>query len=440
MKLGNLLFIAVGILLSGCQSSSNTSGKPVQNGSLQAQIDANPNNFILQNQLFFEQVQHSEQTMRLSDIQQALFTGQKLLASQPTQDEVVVMVYRLMITSYFFNISELGWQQINNFYLKHRALQYIDIAPPHYLKFLIASEYSEGDNNEHLISLLKLSLKEGPNFTQTLVDLAKLEYAQDRLELAGYLFGVLAKAPNSDAEITAKLAEIYTYRAVDGMCSSVSDKLTSRALKQNRAYQQLKPDDELMLFNNAMLFQIAGQFRLQEFTTKALAERSPKYTSYHVESLLWRGKLQQTEELLNSDKVDKNESDWFTPLLYLHMMREDWTQVANIASYIDQAEEVSIYPIVYVAKAIEHEYSSEEAKAFLRRSKHKYEAEDWSNKLFEFTLGNIDEQELLQNTKNKCEKTEALFMQAYQYALANETEKQILLIKQVFRFTGVWFS
>lgn len=353
-------------------------------------------------------------------LKQALETYEEIFKRQPYNHDALLQFYRLNL---FKGLATKNYdiEQWQAFYQKHPFLSSVDIAPPIYMEFLLANKNQL--SREDYINTLQKSLKENPNFVNAYLVLSAIYAEQEKTRLALFLLETANNYSPSNIDILAPLNDLRVDQIFERSCKSdVSD-----ALKQTfEDYKFLVKNAPENAYNHRQLstvLRLMGRMRMSVFSAKKAASISTDFQGALAEAQFWVG----NQKAITAFFETKNIQSLDTLDLYLGMLSNltnlNWQQSTEMAEEYITRNDISFYGILYGAHA--YKMLGEEALAqnMLNQGLAKITIKPWQQQMLNFANNRISAEQLMAESENTCQQTEAFFIQALTYLKLGEATK-----------------
>ena len=400
-------------LLSACANTEKapaTSALKVNSPEMQLAEKAQlyPKDTVALTQLATMQLKQYQANQNLYSLNRVIASYEELLKRQPNNHEVVLQFYRLNlfkgIATEQYDIAH--WQQ---FYKQHAFLQNIDLAPPEYMSILLAPRDSL--SNRGRINILQDTLKANPNFVNGYLALTAMYNERNKPEMSLFLLETANKYSPQNTDVIAPLNELRVDRIFDQLCEADVSQPLNQAFEDYKLLVKNAPDNPYYHMQLSTVLRLMGRSRMSSFSAKKAASLAADFQGSLAEAQFWSGNSNALNAYFSSkDAASLNIDDLYLVMLF-NLTNFNWQSAAKLVDEYITRHDLSFYGVVYGAYA--YKMLGEEAKAeqVLTQGLAKVKIEPWQQHMLDFANQNISADELMTASENKCNQSEAYFIQ-----------------------------
>ena len=407
---------ALVVLLSACASTKKEASTSLPTlGSKEEQLAYNvkkyPKDTVALTKLTTLHMQQYEANGNLFFLNQVLTSYEELLRRQPYNYDALLQFYRLnLFKALITNKYDMAhWQK---FYQQQPFLQSTDIAPPVYMELLLADKDSlSGDER---IDILKKTIKANPNFVNGYLALTAMYASRDKMQLSSFLLETANKYSPNNLEILAPLNEFRVESFFDKLCQSDISTELEQAFTDYKLLAKNAPENAYHHLQLSTVLRLMGRMRMSSFSAKKAASISAEFQGPLAEAQFWSGNNQAvTEYFATKDVHHLNTDDLYLNILF-NVVNFNWQQVAALMDEYISRDDISFYGILYGAHAYKMLGQEDIAQQITTKGLAKITLKPWQQQMLNFASQQITGNQLMAESKNKCDASEAHFIQGLQ--------------------------
>lgn len=425
MKKFSLVVLAM--LLTGCVSTNNQQAAnapapaPVsEQQKLTELVNDNPKDTVALTKLAKLQLKQYQANQHIFYLNKVITTYQELIKRQPQNDDIVLQYYRLnLFKGLAENSYDIAYWQ--NFYSQYPFLRSVDIAPPEYMEILLAT--GDGLSRKARIKVLQKTLQANPNFANAYLALAALYGQRDKNELALFILQIAKKYNPENVEIIGPLNDLRVEKLYDNMCQFDNTDLLNQTFSDAKFLVKNAPANAYLHMQLSSVLQLMGRLHMSSFSAKKAASISDDYQTLLLEAQFWNG----NHKALLGYFSEKDSAELSTDDLYLNIffnvVTNNWQKATDLLSVYAVRDEISFYGLLYGAHAYKMLGQKDKAMQILEQGVIKLELKPWQVKLLKYAKDEISDKELFAAAGDRCNQSEALFIQGLQYLQSGESLK-----------------
>lgn len=367
-----------------------------------------PKDTVALTQLAALHLKQYEARKNLYSLNLVISSYEELLKRQPYNHDVVLQFYRLNlfkgIATNRYDIEH--WQE---FYQQHAFLKSVDLAPPEYMAILLAP--SNSLSKKARINILKETLKANPNFVNGYLDLMAMYSQQDKPEMSLFLLETANKYSPKNIDVIAPLNAYRVEKIFDQLCDANVSKPLNQAFEDYKLLVKNAPENPYFHMQLSTVLRLMGRTRMSSFSAKKAASLAEDFQGQFVEAQFWTGNNKALTEYFSSKEMAKlNIDDLYLEMLF-NLTNFNWQPAANLVDEYVTRNDLSFYGVLYGAYAYKMLDQEEKAKQVLSKGMSKVAIEPWQQHMLDFANQNISAEALMTASENKCNQSEAYFIQ-----------------------------
>lgn len=425
------LIVSIVILCTGCSSQPKPMTVPTQDHKvssgesahtsdhenlqqLHAEVKANPNNPEVLYRLAIAYWDDAEKNSSQSSRDKALVYFKQVLSLAPDNQVTLQAIYNI----HYKNTLHQGQRAIAQAKSSYQALlpeMRQQLNPPSLALFihdyLKQSEAKEKDYPA-LQKLLLDAIAEQPGNDNAYIHLASIYRNQGYYPMALASLKLASEQIPDSAELFAAIAKTYEARAESTGCNYEDIAPLNLAIDYYKRAIPLDASNPTLHFHLAQLYTDKNQYQLAlnesqimldlDPTPENLAFLAQQYSMHNnpAKAKFWLSKAQQ--QGLNADDASIHE---------IYMNAGDWSSAARaFKNYAKPRKYLNVYDAI---KADIISQESNQDLLALVREKEIHFGTDWEAAVFAFWTNKITQQQLADQAKNRCERTEMYFYSGY---------------------------
>ncbi len=402
------------LLLSACASTkkeASTSLPIVESNASQLASKAAryPKDTVALTQLAALHLEQYEANKNLYSINQVIASHDELLKRQPANHDVLLQFYRLNLfkglATNHYDIAH--WQA---FYQQQPFLQTIDIAPPAYMELLLAPQDSLSNNDR--IRILKNTLAENPYFVNGYLALTAMYAARDKMQLSSFLLETANKHTPNNLEILAPLNEFRVEGLFDKACQRDISAELNQAFEDYKLLVKSAPENAYYHMQMSTVLRLMGRMRMSSFSAKKATSISSEFQGSLAEAQFWTGNDKALTAYFSAKNIAGLNSNDLYLAIFFHVTNFNWQQAATLMEEYITRNDISFYGVLYGAHAYKMLGQKDLAQQITAKGLSKITLKPWQKQLLNFANQQISNQQLMAESKNKCDESEAYFIQA----------------------------
>ena len=402
------------LLLSACASTKKEASTSLpmaeSNASQLASKAARyPKDTVALTQLAAMHLQQYEANKNLYYINQVIASYDELLKRQPYNHDVLLQFYRLNLfkglATHHYDIAH--WQA---FYQQQPFLQTIDIAPPSYMELLLAPQDSLSNNDR--ISILKNTLAENPYFVNGYLALTAMYAARDKMQLSSFLLETANKHMPNNLEILAPLNEFRVEGLFDKVCERDASVELNQAFEDYKLLVKSAPENADYHMQLSTVLRLMGRMRMSSFSAKKAVSISPRFQSALAEAQFWTGNDKTVTEYFSTKAIASLNTNDLYLAIFFNVTNFNWQQAATLMEEYITRNDISFYGVLYGAHAYKMLGQEDLAQQIIVTGLNKITLKPWHKQMLNFANQQISSEQLMAASQNKCDQSEAYFIQA----------------------------
>jgi hypothetical protein len=401
------------VLLSACANTEKASvaSLPKTNSpqlQLAKKVQLYPKDTVALTQLASIQLKQYEADQNLYSLNQVIASYEELLKRQPYNHEVVLQFYRLNLFKgmavHHYDVAH--WQQ---FYQQQPFLKNIDLAPPEYMALLIAP--NDSLSNKDRIKILKATLQANPNFVNGYLTLTAMYSEQKKSQMSLFLLETANKYSPQNIDVIAPLNELRVDKIFDQLCEADVSKPLEKAFEDYKLLVKNFPENPYYHMQLSTVLRLMGRVRMSSFSAKKAASLAIEFQGSFAEAQFWSGNNKAlTEYFSTKEMTNLNVDDLYLELLF-NLTNFNWQQTANLVDEYITRNDLSFYGVLYGAYAYKMLGQDDMAEQVLTKGLRNVVVKPWQQHLLDFANQKTSAKALMAASKNKCNQSEAYFIQ-----------------------------
>jgi hypothetical protein len=411
------------LLLSACVSTKQDplSSQPnVNSAQMQLAKTAKlyPKDTVALTQLVALEMQQYEANKNLFFLNQVIASYAELLKRQPYNREALLQFYRLnlfkgLITN---NYDIAHWQQ---FYQQQPFLKNINLSPPEYMALLLAPRDSL--SNKERLNILQKTLQANPNFINGYLSLTAMYAEQEKTQLSLFLLETANKYSPNNVEILPVLNELRVDKAFDQLCETDTGAQLNQAFEDYKLLVKQSPENAYYHMQLSTVLRLMGRSRMSAFSAKKAATISTEFEGALAEAQFWTGNSKALTEYFSAkNKANLDVDDLYIDIFF-NLVNFNWQQAAIAVEEYIKRDDISFYGVLYGAHAYKMLGEEHKAEQVLSKGLSKITIKPWQQHMLNFANQQISSKQLMLASNNKCNQTEAYFIQGLSELQAGKT-------------------
>lgn len=401
--------------------------------AVQKGIDIDPDNPNLHAQLailYFENAQQVQSKELLKKAYSEILKSRKL---QPLNSQYILIQYEMGTRISVINNNEKILKEVSNLYETAKTINPNTLSPSYYE--LILMNFNSKDT-KNFIKVGQQALRENTDNLIIYEIMVKNYIQEKKLDLALDLANRgLKKFPNNDT-----LLSLIFYAYNKKLDFIEENNICEYSLNAQKIYQeqieilnkQIKenPQDESLKRQLSSKMAYIGKTEQALYITKRLYEQNASEENIikYAMRLSYNGKLEEAIALFQKEKTKYKSLEENLDFVYFFL--QDWDNFIRIYKNTQNDDYFYGHLRYSIAVGLKNK-SIKDMQNIMSNLPPKVKPNEWTKLLQSYMLGTTTQENLLNNAKHTCQKTEAFFIIACKFLIAGDKKEAYKYFQEV---------